>query len=328
MRYSCARLGLSVSLLIACSASAVTMDWTPIGDPGNAPDTQPFTQKCGPDFSNQGCGSVGYAYSIGTYEVTNAQYAEFLNAKAKSDLLGLYNDDAFTVIQRTGSPGSYSYQTSPDIENGPVHSVSYFDALRFTNWMANGQGDGDTETGAYTLLGGNATPSNADTVARNLGATIVLTSENEWYKAAYYDPATASYFAYPTSSNTPTTCAAPTAAPNSANCGLVLTPYRSSDVGSYTGSASSYGTYDQGGNVYEWNEEIAVSHRIVRGGAYHDLAQNLHAAARGINIPSAQQSNTGFRLAMIPGGYVPEPSTGLLVIAGLLGLGGWRRATA
>ena len=59
----------------------VTIDWTLVGDPGNACDTQ-----------SQGCfGAVGYAYNIGTYEVTNAQYAEFLNAKAASDPLGLYN---------------------------------------------------------------------------------------------------------------------------------------------------------------------------------------------------------------------------------------------
>ena len=38
--------------------------------------------------------------------------------------------------------------------------------------MNNGQGTGDTETGAYTLLGGTAAPSNADTVTRNTGATI------------------------------------------------------------------------------------------------------------------------------------------------------------
>ena len=36
-------------------------------------------------------GAVDYAYNIGTYEVTNAQYVEFLNAVAKTDGYGLYN---------------------------------------------------------------------------------------------------------------------------------------------------------------------------------------------------------------------------------------------
>ncbi len=38
-----------------------------------------------------GYGGVAYDYRIGTTEVTNAQYAAFLNEKAKSDPLGLYN---------------------------------------------------------------------------------------------------------------------------------------------------------------------------------------------------------------------------------------------
>src|SRR5207253_498679 len=40
---------------IASPASAIAMDWTSVGNPGNGPDPQ------------TGYGSVGYAYSIGTY---------------------------------------------------------------------------------------------------------------------------------------------------------------------------------------------------------------------------------------------------------------------
>ena len=198
------RLICLLSLLIAGSAQAVTMAWTPIGNPGNAGDSTGF-------------GAVGYAYNIGTYEVANAQYAEFLNAKAASDPYGLYNPGMATYfgspspyggITRSGSPGSYTYSAIAGRERWPVIDVSVFDALRFANWMNNGQGSGDTETGAYTLLGGTATPTNGDTVTRNAGATIVLTSENEWYKAAYYDSSSSKYFAYPAGSNTPTTCAA------------------------------------------------------------------------------------------------------------------------
>src|SRR5262249_56018363 len=70
-----------VALLASSSWAAVTMAWTPVGNPGNACDPQ-----------SQGCfGSVSYEYRVGTYEVTNAQYAEFLNAKAASDPLGLYD---------------------------------------------------------------------------------------------------------------------------------------------------------------------------------------------------------------------------------------------
>src|SRR5262245_40161406 len=90
------------SLLVASAASAVTMAWTTIGDPGNAADATGF-------------GAVGYVYAIGTYEVTNAQYAAFLNAKAAADPLGLYNPSmgstaypAWGGIARSGAAGSYA----------------------------------------------------------------------------------------------------------------------------------------------------------------------------------------------------------------------------
>ena len=112
-------------------------------------------------------GAVNYAYNIGTYEVTNSQYAEFLNAKAASDPFGLYSESMGTAggISRSGSSGSYTYgATSP---NMPVNFVSFFDAVRFANWMNNGQGSSNTETGSYTLLGGGDPPSNGNTVTRN-----------------------------------------------------------------------------------------------------------------------------------------------------------------
>src|SRR5262245_44449333 len=71
---------LLLSLLIASSASAVTMAWTPIGNPGNAADPDPNTRGCGVN-QNQACGAVPYSYNIGTYEVTNAQYADQLVAE-------------------------------------------------------------------------------------------------------------------------------------------------------------------------------------------------------------------------------------------------------
>jgi len=111
--------------------------------------------------------------------------------------------------------GSFSYAGIAGRENMPVNFVSFYDSLRFVNWLHNGQGDGDTETGAYTLLGGTPTPSNGITAGtRNAGATIFLTSEDEWYKAAYHDTtglAATDYFDYPAGSNTQTTCSTPTA---------------------------------------------------------------------------------------------------------------------
>src|SRR5882672_3463920 len=162
MRAPLIRSSLLLSLLIASSASAVTMDWTPIGNPGNACDTQPVAGE------GTGCfGAVGYSYNIGTYEVTNAQYAEFLNAKAAADPLGLYSESmggpsvggsVFGGIARSGSSGSYTYSVLAGRGDKPVNFVSFYRAMRFANWLNNGQGSGDTETGAYTLEGGTPTP--------------------------------------------------------------------------------------------------------------------------------------------------------------------------
>ena len=152
---------LLLSLLIASSASAVTMDWTPIGNPGNA-------LRSAGDATTAAAASdaVGYAYRSATYEVTNAQYAEFLNAKAAADPTGLYNTSMGVQLpdsagsRAAAAPGATRTARSPGRENMPVNYVSFYDALRFANWMNNGQGNGDTETGAYTLLDGTTTPSN------------------------------------------------------------------------------------------------------------------------------------------------------------------------
>ncbi|MCX5739450.1 MAG: SUMF1/EgtB/PvdO family nonheme iron enzyme, partial [Proteobacteria bacterium] len=162
------RVLVLVALLAAIPASAVTIEWVFVGEPDNPPDTT----NC------SGCGSVSYDYYISKYEVTNAQYVELLNAKAASDPLGLYNtsmgsDATFGGITRSGVSGSYSYTAKAGFENKPVTYVSFYDALRFANWLNNGQGSTSTETGAYTLLGA-ATPSNGLTVTRNPGAITFL----------------------------------------------------------------------------------------------------------------------------------------------------------
>jgi sulfatase modifying factor 1 len=92
--------------------------------------------------------------------------------------------------------------------------------------------------------------------------------------------------------------------------------------GSYSGSASPYGTFDQGGNVWEWNEAITSGGlgRAVRSGSFDENALGPAASTRSIGGANSGDDGLGFRVAMIP-----EPSTSLLVIAGLLGLGTWRR---
>ena len=299
-------VGALFLFLLAESASAVTIDWVTVGGAGNACDTQ-----------SQGCfGAVAQSYRISRTEVTNAQYAEFLNAKAVSNNANaLYNTSMGSGfaggITRSGSPGSYTYSAIAGRENKPVNYVSFYDSLRFSNWLNNGQGSGDTETGAYTItyLG-----IQNNSITRNSGANIFLPSEDEWYKAAYYDAVTTSYFDYPAGSNTQTTCAVPGATANTANCDWVVGDV--TDVASYTGSASPNGTFDQGGNVWEWNEAIiSGSERGLRGESWLSNPISLAASYRDDQFPSVEGSSMGFRVASIP-----EPGTGLLLMMGMLGL--------
>ncbi len=62
----------------SASPASISIDTVTVGPPGNADDAT-------------GYGRVDYGYDIGTYEVTNAQYAAFLNAVAAADPHALWN---------------------------------------------------------------------------------------------------------------------------------------------------------------------------------------------------------------------------------------------
>jgi sulfatase modifying factor 1 len=168
---------------LAGPACAMNIETVPVGDPGNAND-------------RTGYGAVGYAYEMSKYEVTNAQYCEFLNSVAATDTYGLYNEQMSSSvwggINRSGSSGSHTYAVKSGYENMPVTYVCWYDAIRFANWLQNGQSSGSTETGTYEITGGGynsgtvAIPD-AETRAAWTAKHWVLPSENEWYKAAYHN---------------------------------------------------------------------------------------------------------------------------------------------
>lgn len=278
------------------ASASITIPTVHIGNPGNAAD--PTTSF----------GSVPYTYNIGQTEVTNAQYAAFLNAVAATDTHNLYHTNmagAFGGITRSGSDGSYTYSTIAGRENHPVNYASFWSATRFANWLHNGQGSGDTETGAYTL-----TPDGIadNTITRNAGWQWAVTSEDEWYKAAYHQPASQGgdsddYWLYPTSSNSiPTTA--------QANFNDVIG--NTTPVGSY--AANYYGTFDMGGNVGEWNEAIVFGlSRGIRGHSFNDNEFYLRAVYRNFFTPSFETLYLGFRVSQVPG---PMP-VALLAIGGL-----------
>jgi len=285
----------------------VIVDTVPVGNPGNAGDFR---------YAAWGPGAVSYGYRIGTYEVTAGQYTQFLNAVAADDAYLLYGPAMWSntegcKIERSGSPGTYTYAVAPDWADRPVNFVSWGDAARFANWMHNGQpvgpqGLNTTEDGSYFLNGATTVEALA-VVTRQPDATWVIPTDYEWYKAAYHknDGVSGNYWDYPTSSNSvPSNALIDPDPGNNANfldvTYTVGSPYFRTVFGEFENSASPYGTFDQGGNVVEWTESMDGGWRGLRGGAYQQAGDNLHASYLQLADPATQLKQRGFRLALVP----------------------------
>jgi formylglycine-generating enzyme len=321
-------VGVMVALVLAVTASAaradlISLEFVTVGNPGNAGELSGYSAGgYGPDAI---VGGVDYVYAIGKYEVTAGQYTAFLNAVAATDTYGLYNTNMWSTgsgckIQRSGESGDYTYSVAEDRANRPVNYVSWGDTARFMNWLHNdqpigAQDAGTTEMGAYTLNGAT-TEGELMAIKRNADAKYWIPSEDEWYKAAYHknDGVTGNYWDYPTSSDSIDT--------SMANYGGSVN--NATDVGTYA-FPSPYGTFDQGGNVWEWNETaVTAIHRGMRGGDWYLSSEYLLASYRYYWDPAEEDGSLGFlgfRVAT-----VPEPGSITLMLCGaLVGLYLWRR---
>ncbi len=133
----------------------------------------------------------------------------------------------------------------------------------------------------------------------------------------YYDPASRTYYQYPTSSNTAPTSAPPGSTPNTANIfnngyavtgSGTLSPNQNylTDVGAYTASASPYGAYDLGGKFLQWNESATgpnIYYRDYRGMSWNNGNTRLiRSDSNSIgNYPTTSSPDIGFRVALLPG---------------------------
>lgn len=275
----------------------LSVETVPVGYPGNLPD-------------NYGPGAVDYEYYIGEYPVTNEQYAAFLNAVAADDPYGLYDErmgsEVHGGIERAGSPGSFTYEVriaeggyneGQSMAPMPVNYVSFWSAARFANWLTSG----DTETGVYALNGVANPPGSSG--ARNqtlfLNGGVAVASDDEWYKAAYHDPALNvnpdfgiwAYWDYPTKSHV-ISASAPSFASSVANFNDVVGTV--TRVGAYASARSVYGTFDQAGNTFEWVDDVRGNERGARGGSYRSPSVGKWTWAQ--VAPSDRYDNAGFRV--------------------------------
>ena len=338
MRILSVAAGALVSIAAASMVSAVQAgvvnlgsfsgEFVTVGDPNNTADTT-------------GYGAVSQTFDIMKFEFTNQQYVQFLNSVDPNgnQTNGIYNALMGTTDARggisftSGNSVGTKYAVKTDMGNKPVNYVNWFDAARVSNWLHNGATSASSmETGAYNL--NNATSGNA--VAMIAGARFFIPSENQWYKAAYYQGGStnAGYWAYATQSSTlPTSVSANGTGDGSAGSSGNFANYNSdadwnAQNGNVTtvgtnGRPSAYGAFDMTGNVREWNDlnSSSSSSRGVRGGSWGLNSSFLSSSSSNLNSPSLEFRNDGFRVASLSSdAVVPEPS--MMVIGMVFGLGG------
>ena len=285
---------LAIADTFGSGANQFTIDFVTIGDSHNPADT---TGKPNP------AGSVDYAYRIGNYEVSR---------------------DMVTKANAEGNLGVGLYGFGRDIIGGfrpamPAGDTIFNEVARFANWLNTSQGfpaaynfstqPGDDSYNAnenlidWQISDPGFDPSNP---VRNSLAHYFLPSEDEWYKAAYYDPGAndgmGGYWDYATASDLEPT---PVASGTSVGTAVYLQPLEQgpADV-TQAGGLSPYGVMGMGGNINEWTESLQVfpAWRISRGGGHTSSASGISSSVA-LQEPSNGSGNknfaTGFRVASI-----------------------------
>ncbi|MCZ7931158.1 SUMF1/EgtB/PvdO family nonheme iron enzyme [Agrobacterium leguminum] len=315
-------------------------DFVRVADKGNPVDPR------------TGRGRVEYDFDIGKYELSNREYAEFLNAVAREgDAYGLFKIDMQTGVvgglEKISESGKATYRSKPGWEKRPVTYVSWFDLARMANWLHYGRPaigrqelgttEGDAKTGAYDTRAFPAPKASFDSArlpSRNLGARFFIPSDDEWYKAAYYNAEHRRYFKYPTKSDTPPKPAS-AQMPAGANYTLLDQlgegmPYFVSEVDAFAASESYYGTRQQGGNVWEWIEDWRSKGeggcwrcdewtKGMRGGSFNYTEIGLSAENLDPGAPELGLFVYGARLARLEEGWRPVSPSPVTLILDTLG---------
>lgn len=267
------------------------------------------------DIVNQFKGRVNYEYYIARTELSNASYCQFLNAVAAvDDPFGLYDINmsigACGGINRIKKSGKFIYECKTNYDNRPVVYVNYYDICRYANWLhfgcpltgksEQGTTEGTATEGAYDTTDFEEVRSGKKMVyesfgKRNRGAKYWIPSDDEWYKAAYYDPqciGNRKFHDYPTqTSDAPLQSQANYMVNNHFSVGE--NQHYLAPVDSFQNAPSFYGTLQQGGNVWEFTEDWQygqVGNRGLRGGSWSYTLYGLNSC----NVDPGGLDNCGY----------------------------------
>lgn len=296
-----------------------------------------------------------------TYSLYNTSMATDLTVAGISRTTGTSGEYSYGVIAASGSApfGGVSGPNRPITFVSWWDAARFANWLE--NGQPTGaQSSSTTENGSYNLNGatsGNVPARNAINPNTGAVAKVFIPTENEWYKSAYYAPplnsGSGGYYTYATQSNSAPNNRLPSVAgsttneanfyawsffgtnpssayavtrPGSNAPGGQLNPNQNylTDVGAFSNSPSYYGTFDQSGLVYQWNDLDGTSsaNRGIRGGWWNDanpvnLSKNTTFPTYD---PTSESRVIGMRVAL-----VPEPSTYAMALAGLA-CGAWQMA--
>jgi formylglycine-generating enzyme required for sulfatase activity len=205
-------------------------------------------------------------FLIDKYEVTVQFYCQFLNAGGNDD-----HWDSQQEITRQGSTGNYYYTPKTDRDNYPIRYVNCTDAEHFAQWRSQLE-----------------------------GVTWRLPTEQEWEKAAAWDPVANHYYTYGFHQDT---IACSWCVYN--NCyvgqgGLMPVGY-CNGTGGRNDAKSYYGCYDMSGNLTEWTSSMYDgTNRVIRGGHYGNSASDAACANRNNYTACIRYFGLGFRLVQNP----------------------------
>ena len=220
---------------------------------------------------------IDYTFHIQTVEVTNKQYATFLNEAQKD--FGIHNDKSkvygsfrtndgqvhrdviLSTIYRISSKvynEEGSYLVRPGYDYHPATGISWYGAMAFCAFY-----------------------------------NVRLPTEEEWMKAASHREA----YIYPWGASQPTCDAFRQNAAIFADCGVTY-PEK---VGSLEHSRSYFGLFDAAGNVYEWilndSQELEAG-KVLKGGGFNNTAEEIAVRYKHHDEKASIARANGFRFVV------------------------------